>query len=488
MPDIKFGEFLPDQQDHKGQSSRALNVYPTKMGYKSFPSIQPVSDVLNGRPRGALFCRSVAGIVQAFAGTVTTLYELGIILEDVSKVGGYTGADGDDWEFIQWNFDTVDRVIACNYNDPTQFKELGAAGLFADLPNAPRARHITVLRDFVLLGNVNDAVDGPRGNRIFWSSYRNEEKWIVGEDQCDFQDIKGNGGNVQRVFGGEYGVVFQERSIHRLEYVGVPLIFQINEVENGQGTSIPKSCIQHGRRIFYYGRDGFYELIDGSASNAIGDEKVDRFFLQDFDSDYKHTLTATIDPIRNIAIWNYAGAGSIDGVPNKALIFNWEARKWSCAEFEVALIFHGATLGLTLDELDPFGNMETLPFNLDSEVWKGGNEYLAGITQDNRFGFFDGPALDAEIDTQEYGGDVRQFVSYVRSYVQSNLPSVITMAIGYRDRLSDPVVYTPYVGLDAIDKAPFRVDARYIRVRCRITGGFQHANEVYLEVRKSGKR
>lgn len=488
MPDIKFGEFLPDQQDRKGQSSHAFNVYPTKKGYKSFPSLQTISDALDSRPRGAIFCRSIAGNVSAFAGTETKLYELGTVNEDKSRAAGYNAAQGDNWEFLQWNWGTIDRVIACNYNDETQYKELGSASLFADLPNAPKARHCTVLRDFILLGNVNDAVDGPRGNRIFWSAYRNSEGWTPTVDQCDFQDLKGNGGNVQRVFGGEYGVVFQERSVHRMEYVGVPVIFQINEVENGQGTSIPQSCVQFGRRIFYYGRDGFYELVDGSISNPIGTEKVDDFFSSDFESNYKHTLTACIDPIRNIAIWNYAGAGSVDGVPNKALIYNWESQKWACCAFTVSLIFHGATLGLTLEELDPYGDMDTLPFGLDSEVWKGGNEFLAGINQDNEFGYFDGAALDAEIDTQEFGGNVRQFISYVRSYIQGDANSVITMAVGYRDDLTVDPTWTSYVALDAIDKAPFRVDARYVRVRVRITGGFEHANELYLEARPSGKR
>lgn len=489
MPDIRFGEFLPDQQDRKGRSSHALNVYPTIQGYNSFPSLQPLSDALDGRPRGAIFCRSIAGPVRGFVGTRTSLYELDTVtLVNLSKVGGYQGANSDGWEFAQWNIGAKDRVIAANYNDPTQFKELGDNDLFADLPNAPKARHITVLRDFLLLGNVNDVVDGPRGNRIFWSAFRDETGWTPTVDQCDFQDLKGSGGNVQRVFGGEYGVVFQERAIHRLEYVGVPLVFQINEVESGQGTSVSRSCVQFGRRIFYYGRDGFYELVDGSISNPIGAEKIDRYFAKDFDSDYKWTLTATIDPVRNIAIWNYAGAGHVDGVPNKALIYNWETKRWSKAEFDVSLIFHGATLGLTLDELDPFGDIDSLPFSLDSEVWKGGNEFLAGITQDNRFGFFDGAALEAEIDTPEVGGDNRQYTSYVRPYIQGTPASNVTVAIGHRDDLTDAVVYTAFQALDNVGKAPFRVDARYQRIRVRITDNFEHANEVYLEARNSGKR
>lgn len=482
---VPFGEFLPDQQDMGGMSSRALNVYPTAKGYTSFPSLQPISNPLDGLPSGAIFARSQGGDVSAFAGTETKLYELDTTVTDVSKPGGYTVIDSETWTMTQWG----DQVLATNYFDPIQVKNLGSSANFDDLDgDPPNARAMAVVGNFLMLGNTNDSVDGVRANRVFWSGFENIEQWSPGINQSDFQDLQGNGGEVQRIFGGEYGVVFQERSIWRVQYVGAPLVFQFDEIERGRGTPVPRSCVQFGRSIYYLGRDGFYELVDGSYSRPIGAEKIDRYFQQDFDTDFKYTMSSTVDPLRNIVIWSYAGAGHSGGIPNKALIYNWETGQWSAAEFGTSLVFHGATLSLTLDELDQFGTLDSLPYSLDSRAWKRGNELLAGFTQDYRFGFFDGAALTAEIDTTEIGGENRSHIKSVRPHIQGTNATDIQISIGGRNKLTDVALFDTPQGLDSTGKANVRNNKRYQRVRAIISGDFEHANEISVDVRASGKR
>ena len=484
MQTIPFGEFLPDQQDFGGGSSRALNVYPTVRGYNSFPSIAPMSDALDGLPLGAYFARSRSGEVRAFAGTQNTLYELGMTVEDLSKDGGYSTTDGNRWDFFQFD----DLVITCNFFDPTQVKELGSNTKFRDLLNAPRARAGSQVRDFVMFGNTNDPVDGVRSNRVIWSGFNAPEEYIPGTNQSDFQDLKGNGGEIQRIFGGEYAVIIQERSIWRAQYVGGSIIFQFDEVERGRGTTVPSSCVQFGRSIYYLGRDGFYELVDGSYSKPIGAEKVDRFFLSDFDTNYRYSMSATVDPVRNIVIWTYPGAGNSNGIPNRSLIYNWETGRWSLAEFNSSMQFYGGTLSFSLDELDQFGTLDNLPFSLDSRVWNGGNEFLAGFTADNRFGFFDGTALPAEIDSAEIGGYSRNHIQAVRPHIQGDANTVVTVQVGGRNQLTESVVFDPVASLDVTGKANVRNKNRYQRIRVSIEGGFQHANEIDVKTAKGGRR
>jgi len=488
MAEIKFGEYTPDQQSRGGQSSLILNAYPQQRGYSSFNSIVPVSPPLDSKPLGAIMARNNNGHVRSFAGTQTKLYEVNVVSADVSKPGDYLVIDGHNWEFVHWQVGVQDRIIALTYNAPIQYTELDAANLFADLPGSPpRAKHMAIVRDFLVLGNTFDE-DGEKGNRLRWSAYRDLEEWIPGTNQSDFQDLAGNGGRIQAIFGGEYGIIFQESSIWRMEYVGTPIVFQLDEIEPGKGLFMPKAAAQFGSSIFFLGRDGFYQLVDGHQAVPIGAEKVDRTFFKDFDANFRDSLSCAIDPLRNLVIWTYAGAGSFNGVANKSLIYNWNTKKWAMAEFGVSLLYFGATLSYTLDELDPFGDMETLPFSLDSDVWKAGNQFLAGFTTDFEFGFFDGPPLVAVLETAEIGGEGRTHISTVRPFVESTTNPVIEVAIVKRDAMTAGLNVGPYRALDNTGKANFRSDDRYQRIRVRIADGFSHANSVDAGILDRGKR
>ncbi len=86
--------------------------------------------------------------------------------------------------------------------------------------DAPQARYVTVVRDFVVSGYINSSTVYP--NRVQWSALGDESSWAnSATTQADFQDIP-DGGSVVGLTGGEYGLVFMDRSIHRMSYIGSP--------------------------------------------------------------------------------------------------------------------------------------------------------------------------------------------------------------------------------------------------------------------------
>ena len=71
--------------------------------------------------------------------------------------------------------------------------------------------------------------------------------------------------------------------------------------------------VPFGRRVFYLAEDGFY-LFDYTESQPVGDDRVDRTFLADIDSDYFHRVSAVSDPDEK-RIWIlYPGSWNASGL------------------------------------------------------------------------------------------------------------------------------------------------------------------------------
>lgn len=471
---IPFGEWLPDQGTLNNPGATvADNVFSAAESYLPLSSLGAFSDAAADRVRGGIFIKNNTETVYGYVGTDDELYQVGATLTDVSRSSGgaYTTTEETNWEFTQFG----NQVVAVNFNDDTQIITAGGANFAALAGSPPRAKHVATVGNFVVLGNTSDTTDGHRTNRIWWSGSEDITNWTPATNQSDNQDLLGSGGAVNKIIGGDYGVVFRDRSIHRMDYVGTPIIFEINEVEPERGTSLPGSVVQKGRSIFYISQDGFYELIDGAYSNPIGAEKVNRFFLEDLDTNYKHRVSSAIDPVNNLAVWSYPGEGNSNGTPNKLIIYNWITKRFTSASITAQYIFNGFTTGFTLENLDSFGTLETLPFSLDSAVWNGGNLLLAGANISNQVGYFNGAALDAVIETSEFGGERTSKLRSVRSYIEGDGNTSITIQIGHRSTLRANPVWTTAQALNADGVADILRTSRYMRARANITGGFTHA-------------
>ena len=477
---IPFGEYLPDQPQYNNPGvTKALNVYPSEIGYRPFPAFATYSDAANGRVLGAIFLKDTESNTFGYSGTTTKLYKLGTTLTDVS--GTTYSAFTTAWEFAYFN----NKVIATNYYDSVQSITPGGAA-FANLSGSPpKAQRVGVVGDFLVLGDIDDVSDGQVPNRIHWCAFDDETGWTPGTNQSDFQDLKGSS-KVQKVIGGDYGVVFMDRTIWRMDYVGTPTVFDLTNVQPERGTLAPGSVVQYGRYIYYLSSDGFYRIVDGAYSEPIGSGKLDKNIIDQIESTNLSRVTATIDPKRKLYICFFPGTGSSSGDPNMAALFHWPTGKWSIVEQNVNLVFYGGTFTLTLEELDAYGDLDTLAYSLDSPAWQGGADILSGFDTSHKFGYFNGSDLDAVIDTGDVGGLNVVGTAYVRPYVEGS--GTVTVQIGTRDTLSGSVSYNTATSLDDTGKADVIVNARYARVRTNITGGFTLATGFDSDLKFSGAR
>ncbi len=490
---ITFGEYLPDLPDFENPGAIvAKNVIPSGASYKEFPDISVYSsNGLTARCQGAVFGKDASGNTFNFAGDVSKLYKLGgAAWADVSKVGGYTTGSDERWFFSTYG----QRLLATNFTDAIQTYTMGSSSVFADLAaTAPLARYIAQLNNFTVVCNTYDAVDGNVPHRVRWSGIADPTSWTVSAStQADFEDLESSNGWVKQVYGGEYGVVFQERAINRMSYVGSPIVFQFDTVETGRGLLASGGSVKIGNFIFYLGLDGFY-VFDGNQSIPIGENKINTTFFSDVDLSYLDRIYSTADLDKQVVYWSYPGSGNNAGLCNKILMYNYApnaTKRWSYAEVNTEVIYISLSEGYTLDSLDTVStNLDTLTPSLDSRVWTGDNYILSAFNSSHKLATFTGSALTATIDTTE-----GQLIEGSKAILRLLRPLVdgpnatITVQIGTRDNLTDSVAFGSAISANSMGEYTARSNARYHRARVNISGGFTHAQGIEVLKYTSGGR
>jgi hypothetical protein len=483
-----LGEYLPDLPEfgNKGLLT-AKNVIPASGTYQNLNSLGAASSALTARCQGAFSAQDTAGNTVNYAGDATKLYKLAsTVFSDVSKVGGYTTNADESWEFEQYGT----LVLATNFTDPIQSYDLASASAFSDLSaTAPRARHLAVVGDFVMAGNVFDSLDGARPERVWWCPIDNPAgTWATSQTtQSDYQSIP-NGGAVQKIIGyTKYGIVLTERQIERFTYIGTPAIFQRDTAEKNQGTQLPTSVAGTGPFIFYYGNGGF-RAFNQASSQHIGNARVDKTFENDLDQSYQSRVTCAIDPLNKLYMLAYPGSGSSGGTPNKLIIYNWVEDRWSHAEMDLEVIFSGLSQGLTLEDLDAINaSVDSLPFSLDSRAWTGGRIQLAAFNTDHKLSYFDSTVLASRFETGEFQAvpGRRAYIETVRPLSSGATPDV---TMGTRDLQSDSVAYGSPATPNTNGEAEVYSESRYHRVRLDFSGAFTDAQGVEFEPQDAGSQ
>jgi hypothetical protein len=389
----------------------------------------------------------------------------------------YVTPSNQRWRFTQFG----NVLIAANGGNRLQGYNVNTASNFSDLAaDAPQSRYVTVVRDFVVSGYVNDAT--VRANRVQWSALGDESSWTnSATTQADFQDIP-DGGAVVGLTGGEFGLVFMDRSIHRMSYVGSPLVFQFDNISRNQGCYEANSIIQYGGTSFFLSDNGFY-ACDGQQIIPIGNEKVNRFFFDDVDEGLLPLMSAAIDPARKLVIWAYASVSS--ATVDKLLIFNYEIGKWTSGTTTASRVATSSTPSFTLEGLDVFGDLEDIQTTFDSRIWLGGKMQFAGV-KDAKVITFSGANNTAYIET----GDIEvpgttSAITMAKPIVDNGSGNV---ALVSRRLLNEQVVFGTQSVADAENRVSIRGVGRYHRLQLTPTGQWKTTVGIDIDLNGLGSR
>lgn len=403
----EFGSWTPDLPEfgHNGLVT-ARNVYPGQLGYEPLRELVPVAAALPHEWRGGGAFDDLTGGFALVAGTNSGLYSYGSGAWSLEQATTTT----QKWFLAQFG----DNLIGVNGGAPVKYvMSTGTGGMLGGSP--PDASMIAIVRDFVFLAGDQTAL-----STVTWSAVNNSEGWTIGTGQCDEQIIP-DGGDITGLAGGEYGVVFQKSAINVFDYVGTPLIFTRRKVSEAIGCVTHGSIAQAGKMIFFLSNRGFYLFNDGELI-PIGEGKVDRTFFSSYSIlQIEANLTAAIEPNLKLVMWS---------MPDKLLVYNWAADKWSeIAVSGITAVTTGRTGYITLDELALTypGGTDTVPFGTDDPIFSGGDPTLFVVKSDKTLNAFGGanllPAnlrmakiepftgLDAHVRTVRPLGDVGEGVT-----------------------------------------------------------------------------
>ena len=512
---IQFKEWLPDQPSILDAVSEANNVISLAVGYGPFKSAVVYSGAASENLNNC-FATKIDNDVAVFAGGATKLFKLdndNLSLVDESKAGGYTGTNR--WQFLQFG----SLALASNGSEKIQSFDVNSSTAFADVSsNAPIAEYITAVRDFVVAGNIGA---GTSPNKVQWSGINDATTWTTtATSQSDYQIIP-DGGDITGLVGGEFGIVFLEKAIVRMSYIGSPLIFQFDTISRNVGCIEGNSIAQYSGTAYFLSDDGFY-ATNGQTLSGIGSEKVDRYFFNNANIADIDSISAAVDPERNLVIWNY---GNVSG-GRSLLIYNFETQKWTEADTDVDYLSTLATSGATLDGLDSaynitagafvvgksytirsLGNtnfttigavantvgvlftatgagsgtgvaidmaasatglktLDTIVTNLDDRLYKGG-KFLFGGVRDDKIITFTGTYATGNIITNDLEYGYNSVVTLIRPSVDNGSANV---QIASRRMLDDDITYGASVSASQEDRCSVRSYGRYHRVSLTPTG------------------
>jgi len=444
---ILANEWLPDLAFYNNQALfDAKNCLPGGAdGFKPLKALSAVTDAMNARVRGARTFRLRNAVLTTIAGTATKLYKLGTDLTwtDISDAAYATENASGIWSMTQFGT----RAIMTNFADPVKYYDIAAGGATVSTlgGSPPICKFVVTVRNQIFAAHILNAE-----NKIKWSGFNDSEGWTVGTNLCDEQEFP-EGGRIMAAMGGEVGYFFQERMTRAaIEAPGSPEIFDIQIVSEDRGSAAFQGLMQIGNAAWMLANDGFF-LFNRGVYKPIGTLKVDEWFYDNVEPKQISRTVVGIDPKKKLVFWAFISTDVDTSVSiesalcDKMLIYNWVLDRWAWAEVDVSAFVDIANQSVSLEDLDSFGTLETLPVTLDSALWNSDTiSSLVGVFgSDFKLSYFQGDNMEALFQYKNL-----HFFPPRRQLFRGAWPicdaSNIQAAISGRDDLSDTESFGSY--------------------------------------------
>jgi hypothetical protein len=266
-----------------------------------------------------------------------------------------------------------------------------------------------------------------------------------------------DGGDITGLAGGEYGLVFLERAIYRMSYAGSPFFFQFDAISRTLGCMSNGSVAQFGGLTYFLSDDGFY-VCDGKSVKNIGVEKVNRWFFDNVSlSEIQTGMSATIDPVKKLVIWNFKNNFG----KRFLLYYSIDLNKWSYGSTDVNFLAYGLTPSATLEQIDNYNNnLDALDIPLDSRTWAGGQLIFIGV-RSQKIVIFSGALQSAYITS----GDIdigRSIITLAKPIIDNGTASV---TVASRKLLSDQIEFGTTATPDSENRVPLRANGNFHRLK-----------------------
>lgn len=484
---IPFGPWVPDAGKITGNHVvKASGVLPASTGYRPFKGGLTYGASVPAAVCGACLFFGSDGSLHTIVGTRDKLYVRDDLNTWTEKGGGYTAQDH-TWSMCQYG----DYIFCANGVDKVQYAQITGPSVssFQDLPGAyaPKGSRVAVVGNFLMVGDLEN-----ERNKIQWSVIDDPLNWpqpgsntaIYG--QSDFQ-VFPEGGNVQAIvsgMSGYEGLVFLERAIYRMQYSNSSVIFQITAVDKSIGTIAPNSVIHHNNIVYWLSERGLF-ATDGSTVTNISDEVLSLWLDDAIETGRENEVIAAIDPLNNTIVFAFAGPNAQARMSDTLLIYNPALKAFSTVNYDLEYLYTDCSRGVTLEDLDSLGPLDSLDVSLDSRSFYAQALTLSGFNGSHTPIIFSGENVPVEIETAEQGEE-QLMIHGIRPIVDGASPEAY---IKYRSALGDTQKVKKCAPASRLDKiCRTRTFGRYAAVNIKIPEkvNWTHATGAEMFFEKGG--
>jgi hypothetical protein len=465
---VPFAAWEPDKALISGVAGSAKGVISLGGRYAPHRDLLPLSAgiSINSDGLGGAGYYDANGAVRIFIGDAGHLYEVqSRIPVDISRVGGYSV--NSDWAWVFEQFGASILATARGLNQ-IQYFTLGSSIRFNDVTTGPgQSDTLFRVREFMFSG---------KGRTLKNSVFNNFTDWNplspTGVQAGEF-DLPFDGGDIVIGTGGQFGIVFQERKVHRLTYSGASgPAFHRDEIEDKRGALGPNAITRYGQMTFFASED---RVTDGNESQGIGEGKIDRYFAAQLNYSQRHKVCMAVDVESRVLKIAFPSGGS--KTCDKILIYSMADGRWSWDDIPVQLLFEAPKQGVTIDDtpavtaLAGTNVVDNIDIPVDSPVWRESRKQIMAVDASRQIGTFEGPNRAAIIET-----GLAEVLPGQKGYVSEVWPLVdavqCTASIDTRHaRLSDATNSTTLSAMNRHGFCPLRREARWIRARVQIPAG-----------------
>ncbi len=402
---IPFGDFLPSQPDFNNPGCIVANNCRPHAGGSYGPSASATStDIrVEGRVLSSQQFFNAEGVSVTAGGGTNFLFlinDTGQVMQVHPPITEFPSSES--WQFEQFNNLVIGTASG---NSPKYLADINNAMEWLDLPgDPPRMSRIGRVSEFLILGN---AANNP--SQIAWSSFNNPTaSWTPDRlSQAGTATLPTQFGRVQAITGGRYALIFQERAIQRITYIGPPTTWRIDPISEQRGLLAPLAIAEVGYLVYFLAQDGFF-VSNGSEFFPIGNERINQWFFDTVDQAELPSTQAIVDFSNRSIIWTFK---TQTGPFNRCLVYSWLYDRWSTLD-HIFLSPVSATIAenASLDQ-DPLGSMSLddeplASTSLDSSEFRAQNLITSLWREDgtthSRLFQLNGTSLQANWETGEF--------------------------------------------------------------------------------------
>lgn len=332
MPDpfnhhlYEFGKWVPDEPEYgdSGLSMARDVVYSSGVYQPVRTAVRYTNSSTKTAVRGARAFPSLAGVNPLFFGGANFIeyYEQG----NANPLGGVAPAGATHWSFARFG----DNVLcASTVNALLVSASLGPLALAITSVLQPRMRYVTVIKTHIFGAYVDDGLAAGNFNpsKFWWSARNSVADWQPGSNRAGFGEVRKDVGPITGVVGFEdFGVLFCEFGVYRIDYVGGDNVWSLRQIgSSNQGMSAKDedSIALFGTDIYYWSRSGPNVVVGGETVAPLGGGAVRRYLTeQAWTAPGSGSVMGAADSERPIIAWCF-------GTKATGVIYNAAEEAWS---------------------------------------------------------------------------------------------------------------------------------------------------------------